>query len=180
MWRKNRVGYPLLARAFGHIVSDQKTFSELLLFFTKTKQFPIKKHLHIFKNLYQPERVGPLINWSWQMLAFFTCTLKSIVVIDSYLISSFHCLRHLRKQVPSIDISASYSFSSAITTNSYVSWGTKLKAKKFGQVWVCCNKYFRETKRVLKCFYYDRCIPIFGEKLWSSSNTFTNLQYLPG
>lgn len=77
------------------------------------------------------------------MLAFFTCMLKSIVVIDSYLISSFHCLRHLRKQVPSIDISASYSFSSAITTNSYVSWGTKLRAKnldKFGFVAINISK----------------------------------------
>lgn len=136
MWRKNRVGTLFLHVPLGTLL-EIKHFSLNYLFPLQNKQFPTQKHLHIFKNLYQPKRAGPLINWSWQIyLAFFTCTLKSIVVIDYYLISSFHCLRHLRKQVPSINISASCSFSSA-KTNSYASWGAKLKVKildKFGFV----------------------------------------------
>lgn len=163
MWRKNRVGYPLLARAFGRIVRDQNTFSELPLSFTKTKQFPIQKHLHIFKNLYQPK------SWSinqlklTKMWAFFTCTLKSNVVIDYYLISSFHCLRHLRKQVPSIDISASYSFSSAIITNSYASWGAKLKAKNLNKFGFVAINIWGSQNEFSSAFIMTDVFPYFGE-----------------
>lgn len=97
------------------------------------------------------------------MLAFFTCTLKSIVVIDYYLISSFHCLRHLRKLVIFIDISASYSFSTAITTNRYASWGAKLKAKNLDKFGFVAINISQSQSEFLSAFIMTNVFLCFGE-----------------
>ena len=86
------------------------------------------------------------------------------MVVDYYLISSLYSYRPLRKQVTSIDISASYFISSAIITNSYASWGANQKQKilnKFESVVTNIS----ESQNEFLSAYYDRCIPIFWEKL---------------
>lgn len=98
------------------------------------------------------------------MLAFFTCTLKSIVVIDYYLIFSFHCLRHLRKLVISINISASYSFFTAITTNRCASWGAKLKAKNLDKFGFVVINISQSQSEFLSAFIMTNVFLCFGER----------------